>query len=130
MIREAEQLGHRRAISGERLEPLLPTAAGKVRDGEIGAAHVTVIRDFFHQLPVAVPADERERAEQMLGEMAADLRPDQLQKAADNIAARINPDGTFSDIDRAQARVQLDATGFRWDEPGHAHRNTRASRHS
>jgi hypothetical protein len=112
MIREAEQLGHRRAISGERLEPLLPTTAGKVRDGEIGPEHVTVIRDFFHQLPVAVPADERERAEQMLGEMAADLRPDQLQKAADNIAARINPDGTFSDIDRARKR------GFSWAPQG------------
>ena len=112
MIREAEQLGHRRAISGERLEPLLPTTAGKVRDGEIGPEHVTVIRDFFHQLPIAVPADERERTEQMLGEMAADLRPDQLQKAADNIAARINPDGTFSDIDRARKR------GFSWTPQG------------
>ena len=112
MIREAEQLGHRRAISGERLEPLLPTTAGKVRDGEIGPEHVTVIRDFFHQLPIAVPANERDRAEQMLGEMAADLRPDQLQKAADNIAARINPDGTFSDIDRARKR------GFSWAPQG------------
>jgi Domain of unknown function (DUF222) len=112
MIKEAELLADRRAMSGERLDPLLPTAAGKVRDGEIGPEHVTVIRDFFHQLPAAVPRNERERAEQMLGEMAADLRPDQLQKAADNIAARINPDGTFSDIDRARKR------GFSWAPQG------------
>ncbi len=112
MIAEAEQLGHRRAMSGERLAPLWPTAAGKVRDGEIGAEHVAVIRGFFHQLPVGVPAGERERAERMLGEMAADLRPDQLQQAADQIAARINPDGTFSDVDRARKR------GFRWAAQG------------
>jgi len=112
LITEAGQLGYRRALSGERLEPLLPTTAAKVRSGQIGTEHVAIIHDFFHQLPVHVGLDERERAEQMLGEMAAELRPDQLQKAADRLAAMINPDGTFSDVDRARKR------GFRWGRQG------------
>jgi hypothetical protein len=112
LIREAAQLGHRRALTGERLEPRLPTTAAGVRDGEIGPEHVAVIRNFFHQLPVSVAADEREKAEEMLGRMAADLRPDQLQKAADRWAALINPDGTFSDEDRARKR------GFFWAPQG------------
>jgi Domain of unknown function (DUF222) len=112
MIAEAAQLGHRRTLSGERLEPLLSTTAAKARAGEIGADHIAVIRDFFHQLPVSIGFDERERAERMLGAMAADLRPDQLQKAADRMAALINPDGTVSDVDRARKR------GFRWGTQG------------
>ena len=112
LINDAEQLGHRRAISGERLAPLWPTTAAQVRAGAIGAEHVGVIRDFVHQLPGCVSLAERERAEAMLGAMAADLRPDQLQKAAERMAALINPDGAFSDVDRARKR------GFWWGRQG------------
>ncbi|MFZ0834496.1 MAG: DUF222 domain-containing protein, partial [Mycobacterium sp.] len=112
LIKDAAQLGHRRAMTGERLAPLWPTAAAQVRAGAIGAEHVSVIGDFFHQLPGFVSFAERERAEVMLGAMAADLRPDQLQKAAERMAALINPDGTFSDVDRARKR------GFRWGRQG------------
>ena len=131
LISDAGQLGHRRALSGELLEPLWPTTASKVQAGEIGGEHVAIIRNFFHQLPAAYPAEERERDEQMLGEMAAQLRPDQLQQAADRIAALINPDGTFSDLDRARKR------GFSWgrprmrrDESGHPDRRPAAARHA
>ena len=112
LISDAGQLGHRRALSGEPLEPLWPTTASKARAGEIGAEHVAIIRNFFHQLPASYPAQERDRDEQMLGEMAAQLRPDQLQQAADRMAALINPDGTFSDLDRARKR------GFSWGAQG------------
>ena len=104
MIAEAGQVGHRCALTGERLEPLWPTVSAQVRAGAIGAEHVAVIREFFHQLPAFVGFAECERAEQMLGAMAADLRPDQLHKAAERMAALINPDGQFSDVDRARKR--------------------------
>ena len=69
--------------------------------------------NFFHRLPSQrSAAQERDRDEQMLGEMAAQLRPDQLQQAADRMAALINPDGTFSDLDRARKR------GFSWGAQG------------
>lgn len=54
MIAEARQLAYRRGLTGERLAPLWPTTAAKVRAGAIGAEHVAVIRDFFHQLPALV----------------------------------------------------------------------------
>jgi hypothetical protein len=112
MIAEAAHLGHRRAITGERLAPLWPTTAAKMADGEIGVEHVAVIRRFFHQLPAAVGYDIRERAEKMLAEMAVELRPDQLEKAAERMAGWINPDGIFSDADRARKR------GFWWRAQG------------
>lgn len=112
LINDAARLGHRRALCGERLEPLWPTVAAQVRAGAIGAEHVAVIGEFFHHLPAWVGFDEREDAEQLLGAMAADLRPDQLTKAAKREAALINPDGRFSDADRARKR------GFRWGAQG------------
>ncbi|MDT5130789.1 MAG: hypothetical protein QOE41_100 [Mycobacterium sp.] len=112
MINEAVDLGARRALTGQPLAPRLATTAIHAHRGTIGLEHVGVIREFFRQLPVAVPFDERDRAERMLGRMAADLRPDQLRKAAAHLAALINPDGTFSDADRAHKR------GFWWARQG------------
>ena len=54
------------------------------------------------------PLDIVEDAERFLAEQAVKLRPDQLDKAAHRIALRINPDGKFSDSDRARQR------GFTW----------------
>jgi len=95
LINDAHRLGHRRAMSGQRLAPLWPATAAQVRAGAVGAEHVAVIGEFFHQLPAAYPAEARERDEQLLGAMAAQLRPDQLQKAADRMAALINPTVSF-----------------------------------
>jgi len=108
MIKEAADVGTRRAITGEPLEPRLTTTADKAHAGLIGPEHVAVIREFFRQLPASVGLDARDRAEEMLGKFAADLRPDQLRKAAAHLAARLNPDGSFSDVDRARKR------GFYW----------------
>lgn len=47
LINDAEQLGHRRALCGERLAPRWPATAAQVRAGAIGAEHVGVIRDFL-----------------------------------------------------------------------------------
>ena len=44
----------------------------------------------------------------LLAEQAAVLRPDQLEKLAAQLALRLNPDGDFSDADRARKR------GFTW----------------
>ncbi|HUO38621.1 MAG TPA: HNH endonuclease signature motif containing protein [Mycobacterium sp.] len=108
MVKEAADVGARRAITGEPLEPRLTTTAQKAHAGLIGPEHVAVIREFFRQLPASVGHDARERAEEMLGNFAADLRPDQLRKAAAHLAARLNPDGRFCDADRAHKR------GFYW----------------
>ncbi len=45
-IHDAEDLGPRRAITGEPLEPVLPATAAAQRAGQIGAGHVAVIRSF------------------------------------------------------------------------------------
>jgi hypothetical protein len=101
---EAEDLGPRTALTGEPLEPKLPNVAKRLAAGELGAEHVRIIRNFFHDLPAAVDFQTREGCEQTLAHVAAELTPEGLRKAAERLAALVNPDGDFSDVDRALRR--------------------------
>jgi hypothetical protein len=107
-LREAEQLTPRTAITGEMLPPELPATAQVWRDGLLDPQHLKVIQTFVRDLPSDTPPETVESAERFLAEQATALRPDQLEKVANRCAVLINPDGKFSDIDRARRR------GFAW----------------
>lgn len=104
----AEPLAARTSLTGEPLPPHQPATAAAWRAGELDVEHVRVIGRFLAELPIAVPRGERENAEAFLAGHARQLRPDQLAKLAEKMALLLNPDGTFSDADRALRR------GFRW----------------
>jgi hypothetical protein len=141
-IADAEMLGRRAAMTGEPLAPLWSaTAAGQLA-GEINGEHVKQIRRFFNQLPCWVDVSTRERAEKMLGREAAKVRPDELRMLAERLADCLNPDGNFTEEDRAhrrgitlgrqgddgmtrisgyltpEARAGLDAVLSKWAAPG------------
>nr|BBX76411.1 hypothetical protein MFLOJ_01980 [Mycobacterium florentinum] len=103
-IAEAADLGPRRAITGEPLPPLLTATAAAQRDGKVGPAHIAVIRQFFDRLPQSVDIETRECAEKDLAEHATQYRPDQVAKLADRQVACLNPDGNYTDDDRARRR--------------------------
>jgi hypothetical protein len=103
-IHEAADLGERRALNGEPLEPVLPATAAAQRNGELGAGHVAVIRSFWQRIPDVVDIETRGRAEADLAGRATEYRPDQLAKLADKLMDCLNPDGDFSDVDRARRR--------------------------
>ena len=103
-VAEAADLGPRRALTGEPLPPLLTGTAGAQLAGKIGAGHVRVIRRFLHQLPNSVDVGTREKVEEHLAELATEHRPDDLAKLAERLSAYINPDGTYTDEDRARRR--------------------------
>jgi hypothetical protein len=107
-FRDAEQLKSRITITGETLPPELPATAQVWRQGLLDPQHLNVIQTFVRDLPADTAPHTVERAERFLAEQAAALRPDQLQKVANRCAVLINPDGKFSDIDRARRR------GFTW----------------
>ncbi len=104
LIEEAADLGPRRALTGEPLVAKLEATAAGQQAGEIGAEHVQIIRRFFAHLPCWVDQTTRVRAEQQLAKVAAAYRPDELQRFADHLAVVLNPDGDFSDADRARRR--------------------------
>ena len=103
-IHEAADLGPRRALSGESLEPVLPATAEAQRNGDIGAGHVAVIRSFWHRLPNVVDIETRQLAEAQLARLGHEHRPDELGKLADKLTDCLNPDGNFTDDDRARRR--------------------------
>ncbi|WP_328360397.1 HNH endonuclease [Mycobacterium sp. NBC_00419] len=103
-IRDAEHLAPRLALTGQPLAPLLPATAKAWDAGLLDGEHVRVIQKFFRELPDHVAPAEIIRAERSLAEHAQHLRPDQLEKIAARLATHLNPDGTFSDVDRARKR--------------------------
>jgi len=103
-VAEAADLGQRRALTGEPLPPLLTATAQAQRSGRIGTAHVRVIRDFLRRLPTFVDLETREKAEAHLAKLSTQFRPEQVAKLADRLADCLNPDGNFTDEDRARQR--------------------------
>lgn len=107
-LRDAQQLSPRLTLTGQELPPELPATAKAWRDGLLDGEHLRVIQTFFRGLPDATPVYAVEKAERFLARQATTLRPDQLEKVAHRCAARINPDGKYSDSDRERQR------GFTW----------------
>jgi hypothetical protein len=103
-IHEAADLGPRRALTGEPLEPKLAATAAAQQHGLINGEHVQIIRGFLDRLPDAVDVATREQAERDLAGYAAQFRPDQLRGLAVQLELCLNPDGNYSDADRARRR--------------------------
>jgi Domain of unknown function (DUF222) len=107
-LRDAKQLSPRLTLTGQELPSELAATAVAWRAGMLDGAHLRVIQAFIRDLPDSIPVDTVEKAERFLARQAEKLRPDQLQKLAYQCGLRINPDGKFSDADRARQR------GFSW----------------
>ena len=106
--RDATQLAPRTSLTGQELPPLLPATAKAWHGGLLDPEHLRIIQRFVRDLPGDVHPDRVAKAEAFLAEKATELRPEQLEKVAERLAATINPDGRFSDDYRAAQR------GFSW----------------
>ncbi|OBK69308.1 hypothetical protein A5653_12890 [Mycobacterium colombiense] len=103
-IKEARDLGPRHGLTGEPIPPALAATAAAQREGALGAGQVAVIRTFYHRLPGWVDLATREQAEARLAQEGSRFRPEQLAGLANALADCLNPDGTFTDDDRARQR--------------------------
>src|SRR6201997_336628 len=104
---EAADRGPRHGLPGEPLPPVLAASAAAQKDGTLGTGQVAVIRRFYHQLPGWVDAATREQVEAELASQGAQYRPEHLAALADTLADALNPDGIYSDEDRARRRGLL-----------------------
>ncbi|BCP01509.1 HNH endonuclease signature motif containing protein [Mycobacterium intracellulare] len=103
-IKEAADLGQRHGLTGEPLPPVLAATAAAQRAGDLGAGQVAVIRKFCHQLPGWVSAAAREFAEAQLAGFGTQFGPEHLKELARGLTDALNPDGIFTDEDRARSR--------------------------
>jgi len=107
-VRDAAQLSPRTTLTGKQLPPELPGTAKAWHAGRLDRDHLRAIQKFIKDLPDHVAPAAVHKAEAFLAEKAEELRPDQLEKVADKLAVTLNPDGTFTDDERARRR------GFTW----------------
>ncbi len=107
-IQGGAQMSPRTSLTGQQMPPELAATAKAWHSGTLGGEHLRTIQRFFRELPDHVAPAEADKAEAFLAEKAAVLRPDQLERLAAQLALRLNPDGNFSDADRARKR------GFTW----------------
>ena len=86
------------------MAPELPATAEAWNSGVLDQDHLRAIQRFTRELPQGIHPAEVAKAESFLADKAAELRPDQLEILADRVALTLNPDGVFSDEDRARRR--------------------------
>jgi hypothetical protein len=100
----AVRIRPRRSLTGPPLPPELPELAAAVEAGVVGDDHIRSVCRAIDVLPGCISPADTEAAERTLVEHAAKLDAGIVAKLGQRIADYLNPDGLFSDEDRARRR--------------------------
>ncbi|OBJ73658.1 DUF222 domain-containing protein, partial [Mycobacterium sp. 1274756.6] len=111
-FRQGARIRPRRSLTGPKLPPELPEVAAAVADGAIGEDHLRVLCRALDTLPARLSPAAVSNAEHALVGHARDLDADVLTRIGQRIHDHLNPDGDYTDDDRARRRfVQLGRQG-------------------
>ena len=100
----AVRIRPRRSLTGPPLPPGLPTLADAVAAGAVGDDHIRAICRAIDVLPGCVSPTNTTAAERTLVKQASKVDAGIVVKLGQRIADYLNPDGLFSDDDRARRR--------------------------
>lgn len=103
-FRVASRIRARRSLTGPPLPPELPVLAAAVDAGDVGEDHVEAVCRALDRLPSAVAPADREAAERTLVRHAREQDSNFVAAIGVAIGDCLNPDGTFTDEDRARRR--------------------------
>jgi hypothetical protein len=103
-FRLASRIRPRRSLTGPPLPPELPALAAAVEAGEVGDDHVSAVCHALDILPSAVAPKDREAAERVLVHHARQQDSKFVTAIGITIGDCLNPDGRFTDEDRARRR--------------------------
>lgn len=105
-LRHAELVTPQRSLTGTPVPPVLEATATAWDAGTLDPEHLDVIDKLVRSdLPRDTPFDVVQECEALLAGEAAGMRPDELRQVAARLAATINPDGKYTDADRARNRA-------------------------
>lgn len=111
-FRLAARLRPRRSLTGAPLAPELPALAAAVAAGAVGEDHIRAVCTAVDTLPSCVSPIDAEDAERTLVRHATKLDAAVVTRLGHRIADYLNPDGRFTDVDRARRRgVHLSPQG-------------------
>jgi Domain of unknown function (DUF222) len=100
----ASRIRPRRSLTGPPVSPELPALAAAVEVGSVGEEHIRAICRAIDVLPGCVSPVEVARAERTLVGHATTVDAGIVVTLGQRIADYLNPDGLFSDDDRARRR--------------------------
>ncbi len=100
----AARIRPRRSLTGPQLPPELPELAAAVESGVVGDDHIRSVCRAVDLLPACVSPVDIQAAERTLVRHAASVDAGIVAKLGQRIADYLNPDGLFSDEDRARRR--------------------------
>jgi Domain of unknown function (DUF222) len=103
--RLAARIRPRHSLTGPPLPPELPELAAAVEAGAIGEDHIRAVCGAVDVLPACVSPADAADAERTLVQHAMKLDAGLVTKLGRRIADYLNPDGDFSDTDRARRRA-------------------------
>lgn len=103
-FRLAARIRPRRSLTGPPLPAELPELAAAVERGVVGDDHIRSVCRAIDLLPTCVSPTDIEAAELTLVEHASQVDAGIVAKLGQRIAEYLNPDGLFSDEDRARRR--------------------------
>ncbi|KAA8963412.1 HNH endonuclease signature motif containing protein [Mycobacterium sp.] len=103
-FRVAARITPRRSLIGPVLAPELPQLSAAVEAGALGDDHIAAVLHALDVLPAAVSAADRDKAERILVRHATKQDAKFVTAVGNRIADCLNPDGNFSDQDRAKRR--------------------------
>jgi Domain of unknown function (DUF222) len=108
----AARIGPRRSLTGPPVPPELPELAAAVSAGAVGEDHIRAVCRAVDVLPARVPPADVAEAEHRLVQEAGKVDAGIVTKLGQRIADYLNPDGNFTDEDRARRRgLYLGAQG-------------------
>jgi hypothetical protein len=103
-LRWSARICPRRSLTGPTLPPELPELAAAAEEGAVGDDHIASVFRALDVLPSAVRPVDRDKAERTLVRHATRQDAKFVAAVGDRIADCLNPDGNFSDEDRAKRR--------------------------
>lgn len=108
----AVRIRPRRSLTGPTLTPEMPELAAAVEAGTVGDDHIRSVCRAIDVLPASVSLTDTAAAERTLVEHASQVDAGIVSKLGQRIADYLNPDGLFSNKDRARRRgLQLGSQG-------------------
>jgi hypothetical protein len=103
-FRLAARIRPRRSLTGPAVSPELPELAAAVAAGVVGQDHIDAVCRAVDVLPARVSPTDVAAAERALVHHAGAVDAGIVVKLGQRIADYLNPDGLFSDEDRARRR--------------------------
>jgi hypothetical protein len=100
----AGRIRPRRSLTGPPVPPELPALAAAVEAGTVGEDHIRAVCRAVDVLPARVSPADAAAAERTLVDHATTVDAGIVTKLGQQIADYLNPDGLFSDEDRARRR--------------------------